>query len=131
MCIYLHPVFTGYYRIQLSLYLTLTLVWHESFWTNFLSHLLVSREQIIKIYIHTVKCHSRVAEQIHWITCKLHARSEQICRANRELHWSTEQICWATHELHTSAWSDALVEVYYLREMYHVFCKIHAWPRHL
>ena len=39
--------------------------------------------------IHLHVCHSRVAEQIYWATCKLHTRSEQICWAACELHAST------------------------------------------
>ena len=38
--------------------------------------------------IHLHACHSRVAEQIYWVTRKSHARSEQICRATHELHMS-------------------------------------------
>ena len=45
------------------------------------------------LHIHLRMCHSRVTQQIYWVTSELHARSEQIYQATRVLHVSTEQIC--------------------------------------
>ena len=42
--------------------------------------------------IHLYTCHSRVTQQIYWVSHELHAMCEQICLANREMHTSTKQI---------------------------------------
>ena len=71
------------HTVQLNLNLTFTRVWHTNFWTNFLCHLWVTHEKIIKIYI----CMRVTLESLNKFIGSLLSCtwSEQIYLATREL----------------------------------------------
>ena len=111
--------------VQLNLNLTITRMWHTTFWTNFSCHSWVTREQIIKIYIHThvtlelldkLLGHSWVAHKV-WtnLSCYSQIACEYWTNLLSLLRVALKHTIWCTRE------------VCYLRGMYYVTCKMHVW----